>query len=454
MKKIMLPVLIILLMTAYTPAVHADLAGSTVLSISLANYDPDPAIAGDTVDVYFAIENNGGMTTNDLMFEVVPSYPFELVSGENAVQSIGVIPGYQPDSTQNVKVLKYTMLVNKDAPAGNYELQVKYYEPGSTQAALTNLYLEVKSQETAEVIQIDKSTIVPGQQSSLKFTINNLGNAPLQDLTFSWDNDQNIILPVGSDNTRHINYIGIGNSTDLEYQVIADTNAVAGLYKLNLHLSYNDYSSSNQTQTIETSAGVYVGGGTDFDVAFSDNSNGQTSFSVANTGSNPANSVSVIIPDQPGWSVSGPNSVIVGNLNKGDYTVASFKLQSPMSAFRNSTGGSNPNFQGRSMQRSMNGSVDTVRVQIAYTDTMGNRNVVEKQVTIGYQNLLPADGLTGFQGRRGGTQQSGVFSNNILYFFGLAVLLVGAVVIQRKYKSRKMLNPDFKIKDLFKREKK
>ncbi len=61
---------------AYTPAVHADLAGSTVLSISLANYDPDPAIAGDTVDVYFAIENNGGMTTNDLMFEVVPSYPF------------------------------------------------------------------------------------------------------------------------------------------------------------------------------------------------------------------------------------------------------------------------------------------------------------------------------------------------------------------------------------------
>lgn len=453
MKKIS-TVFIILVMMAYAPAVSADLAGSTVLSISLANYDPDPAIAGNTVDVLIGIQNIGGMTANDLMFEVVPSYPFELVPGENAAQDIGIIPGYQPDSNQNVKVVKYTMLINKDAPAGNYELKVKYYEPGSTQVSWKSLYLDVKSQETAEVIQIDKSTIVPGQQSSLKFTINNLGNAPLRDLTFNWDNDQNIILPVGSDNTRYIKYIDIGNSTELEYQVIADTNAVPGLYKLNLHLSYDD-SFSNQTKTISTSAGVYVGGGTDFDVSFSDNSNSQMSFSVANTGSNPANSVSVIIPDQPGWSISGPNSVIVGNLNKGDYTVASFKLSS-MAAFRNSTR-SNTNSQGRSMQRPMNGSVgssaDTVRVQIAYTDTMGNRNVVEKQVTIGFQNVQSMDGMTGFQGQRGAAQQASLFSNNILYFFGIAVL-VGAVVVQRKYRSRKLLNPDFKMKDLFKREKK
>jgi hypothetical protein len=452
MKKIMFPILIILVMMAYAPAVSADLAGSTVLSVSLANYDPNPAIAGDTVDVSIGIQNLGGTTTNDLIMEVVPQYPIELVPGENAVQDVGIVQEYQADSTQNIKVVTYHMQINKDAPAGNYELKVNYYEQGSTEKSQKSLYLDVKSKESAEVIHIDQTILVPGQQSSLKFTINDVGNSPLRDLTFSWDNDDKVILPVGSDNTKYIKYLDIGNGTDLEYQVMADTNAVPGLYKLNLHLTYADSMSPNQTKIINTFAGVYVGGGTDFDAAFSDNTNGQMSFSVANTGSNPANSVSVIIPDQPGWSVSGSNSVIVGNLNKGDYTVASFKLQSEMSNMtsQNRAGRNNSYFQGRSMQRSANSSSDTVLMQIAYTDTRGERNVVEKQVKIGFQNIASLYGQTA-NGRRGNTQQTSILSNNMLYFIAMA-LLVGAFVVHRKYKSRKLLDPGFKFMDLFKHE--
>jgi hypothetical protein len=450
MKKIIFPVLIILVLTTYTPAVYAGLVGSTVLSISLANYDPNPAIAGNTVDVRIGIQNIGGTSTNNLMMEIVPEYPFELVPGQNAVQDVGIVQAYQADDpTANIKVVLYHMQINKDAPAGSYQLKVKYYEAGSTDATEQSLSLDVKSKESAEVIHIDQTMLVPGKQSSLKFTINNVGNSPLRDLTFSWSNDEKIILPVGSDNTKYIKYIDIGNGTELDYQVMADTNAQPGLYKLNLYLTYED-SMSNQTKTINTFAGVYVGGGTDFDVAYSDNANGQMSFTVANIGSNPANSVSVVIPDQPGWGISGPNSVIIGNLNKGDYTVASFRLQSSLSNMTSQNGAarSNTNFQGRFMQRSMNGSSDTVHMQIAYTDTMGVRNVADKYVKIGFQNIASADGQAGFQGRRGAAaQQTSVLSNNMLYIFG-TVVLVGAVVVHRKYKSRKLINPDFKIKDL------
>ncbi len=454
-KIIIFPILTVLVSIACTPAVYADLAGSTVLSISLANYDPNPAIAGNTVDVRIGIQNIGGTSTNDLMMEVEPAYPFELVPGQSAVQDVGIVQAYQADDpTANIKVVTYHMQINKDAPAGSYQLKVKYYEAGSTEMTEQSLSLDVKSKESAEVIHIDQTMIVPGQQTPLKFTINNVGNAPLRDLTFSWSNDDKIILPVGSDNTKYIRYIDIGNSTELDYEVMADTNAQPGLYKLNLYLTYED-SMSNQTKTINTFAGVYVGGGTDFDVAYSDNANGQMSFSVANTGSNPANSVSVIVPNQQGWTISGPNSVIIGNLNKGDYTVASFKLQSSMSntTFQNVAARNNTNFQGRSMQRSMNGSSDTVHMQIVYTDTMGVRNVVDKYVKIGFQNMVSADGQTAFQGRRGTSQQTSVLSNNMLYIFGM-VVLVGAVVVHRKYRSRKLLNPAFRMKDLFKREKK
>lgn len=455
MKIKILPVLIILLMMACIPSVNADLAGSTVLSVSLANYDPNPAIAGEPLEVRIGIENTGGTTTSDLMMEVVPAYPFELVPGETAVHDVGIVQEYQPDSTANIKIVPYKMQINKNAPAGSYELKVKYYEAGSADVTTKSLYLDVKSKETAEVIHIDNSILIPGKQSSLKFTINNLGNSPLRDLTFNWDNDQNIILPVGSDNTRYIKYIDIGNSTDLEYQVIADTNAQPGLYKLNLHLSYDD-SLSNKTKTITTTAGMYVGGGTDFDTAFSDNSNGQMSFSIANIGSNPASSVSVTIPDQPGWIVTGSNSVIIGNLNKGDYTVASFKLQSAtgnmsfQNRIRNST-----NTPGQA-QRPMNGSVNpanTLLMQIAYTDTTGQRNVIEKQVKIGLQNVGASDGFTGMQGRRGAAPQDSVFSANIWYFVGAGVLLVGFVGY-RKYSSHKLIDPNYRLKDMFKSRKK
>jgi len=191
--------------------------------------------------------------------------------------------------------------------------------------------------------------------------------------------------------------------------VIADTNAQPGLYKLNLYLTYED-SISNRTNKISTIAGVYVGGGTDFDVSFSDNANSQMSFSIANIGSNPASSVSVIIPQQPGWRVTGSNSVIIGNLNKGDYTVAGFKVQSSTSNmtsqdnfqnnFQNRTGRSNNSNQGRPMQRSMNSSSDTVLMQIAYTDTMGERKIVEKQVNVGFSEHSICGWLMAIQGRR------------------------------------------------------
>jgi hypothetical protein len=435
------------------PAVNADLgslADTTVISISLANYDPNPAMAGNVVEARIGVENIGSMDLNDLMIEVLPEYPFELVSGETAVKSIGIIQGYSDGSNANIKIIKYRMLINKDTPAGSYELKIKYYQSGSTSSTQKSLFIDVKNKESAEVIQIDKSTLVPGKQSSLKFTINNMGNGPLRDLTFYWENTENIILPVGSDNTKYIKYIDIGNNSDLEYQVIADTNAQPGLYKLNLYLTYED-SISNQTKKISTIAGVYVGGGTDFDVAFSDNANGQMSFSVANIGSNPANSVSVIIPEQNSWSVSGPNSVIIGNLNKGDYTVASFKLQSSSNmtfqnrAIRN-------NSYSRSGQRSTNSSPDTMIMQIAYTDTMGERTLVEKAIKLGSQNIGSANGTNDYQGRRGAGQQS-TFSDYTYYFIGIAVL-AGIVLGNRKYRTRKMIDPDFKFKDLFKSEKK
>ena len=177
----------IIMMLIMVLAVQADAGDVSGISISLVNQDPDPAIAGDIVEVRLGVENVGGDSVKDLVIELDPKYPFALVPGEEAIQTIGSVTGYQ--STENLKVIKYRLSVDRDSPAGNYELKVKYYGEGSTSYVEKSLSIDIKNRESAEVIHIDKTTLVPGKQASLKFTINNVGNAPLRDMTFSWENE-------------------------------------------------------------------------------------------------------------------------------------------------------------------------------------------------------------------------------------------------------------------------
>ncbi|VVB60313.1 NPCBM-associated, NEW3 domain of alpha-galactosidase [uncultured archaeon] len=388
--------------------------------------------------------NNGGKAANNLTLELAPEYPFTLVPGDSPTQNLGTINAYQSDS--NMQIAKYRVLVDKDAPAGSYELKLKYYEEGSNVVLQKILSVDVGNKESAEIIHIDRTLLVPGKQSGLNFTINNVGNSPLRDLTFSWENPDKVILPVGSDNTRYIKYLGIGGSAELDYQVIADTNAVLGLYQLNLHLTYAQAGNSSAKQ-ISTIAGVYVGGETDFDVALSDSSNGQTSFSVANVGSTPANSVSVIVPVQRGWIVSGSNSVMLGNLNKGDYTVASFKLQSLAG---NSTSSGNTNLANRRgmmanaatnttttqdrFAQMYNSSAGALAIQIAYTDTMGQRHTVEKEVFVGDSGGLSAGGMSMQAGQRSASS-----SSSYSYIVAIIVLVAGALIYRQYNKRKNML---------------
>ena len=452
-KTIVMYVLVLVLVSMFSGFAQAA-SDTKLIIVSLVNQDPDPAIAGDTVEVRIGVENRGGVPAEDLVLEFVPQYPFIAVTGENNVKKVGTLSAYQYDA--DMKIIKFKVRVDRDATAGQYEMKIKEYEEGNTAVSSTrSINIEVKSKESAEIIHIDKTTLIPGKETSLKFTINNVGSASLRDLTFSWVNEDNIVLPVGSDNTKYVKYIDVGDSAELDYQVIADSNAEAGLYKLDLTLVYDDPASDTEKE-INTIAGVYIGGGTDFDIAFSETSSGQTSFTIANIGSNPASSVSVIVPQQEGWTVSGSNSMIIGNLNTGDYTVASFELQSSQSGM--DATGQQKNMTQEELMAQRTQTQGYLKIQIAYTDTMGERKLVEKEVSMNSQNLVGTTTdseatttqatMANFRGR-GMVQQKSFFSMYKWYIMVLAVLVVFGSAFW-KYRKEKLLDPTFKFKDVFK----
>jgi hypothetical protein len=363
-------------------ACAADFSASAgIVKVSLVNQNPDPASAGGVVELKFMVENTGGADAGNVILELLPSYPFSKLPDEEYMRNISVLRGSQGGS--DAVIIRYRVMVNKDASAGNSKISIRYSTAGFDSYVTEDFDVGITSREFAQIV-IDKSRISPGKETNLTFTINNMGNSPIRNLVFSWSETGGSILPVFSDDTKYVKYIDVGGSIDLEYKVVADVNANPGLYLLNLNLKFD--TENGTSREIETKAGMFVGGETDFDVSYSESSSGQTSLSIANIGNNPAYSVTVRIPEQDGFTVSGSASSIVGNLDKGDYTIVSFQVTSLLSSgSRNMTdqyaqgrrAGSPGNITGMQQR-----NTTSLKVMVDYTDTIGERHAVEKSVAL------------------------------------------------------------------------
>ncbi|MAG08281.1 hypothetical protein CMO89_02315 [Candidatus Woesearchaeota archaeon] len=420
--------------------VYAATEDSEIVSLSLINQKPSPARAGEIVELRFNVENSGGKSANDLQIELIPEYPFIELPGEEYVKTIKTLSAYQDD--EDAVAIKYKVRVDKDAVRGTNEIKIKEGRAGSDSYTSKTFDIDVSGKEFAQIIYVDKAKLDPGKETPLKFTITDIGNSPLQNLIFSWNEENGIILPVYSDNTKYIKYIGVGESVDLEYIVVADVNAVAGLYQLDLTLKFE--SEDGNSNEINTRAGVFVGGETDFDVTFSESSAGQTSLSVANIGNNPALSVTVRVPEQRNFRVTGSTSSIIGNLDKGDYTIVSFQIMQAGSMPGGMAGGSRLSEEERqgAGEHAPSGSAsdnNNLEVLIEYTDTTGVRRSIEKDVPIQFRSI------TGFASQNPHADQSGmpgrqasIWNNSKLIGPIITlVIVVSGVVFYRKIRSRK-----------------
>ncbi len=388
---------------------------SANLNVSLVSQNPDPAKSGDMVELRFMIENTGGRPTSDLKFELLVEYPFTEIPGEEYIKTVSALKAYQQGA--DAITIKFKVRVDKDAIKGSNQIKLKRSEVGMDYAVIQSFVVDVTGSEYAQIIYVDKSILSPGEETPLKFTITNVGTSPLQNLVFSWNEKNGVILPVYSDDTKYIKYIDVGESTDVEYTVVADVNTDPGLYQLDLTLKFD--AESGVSQEMNTKAGIFVGGATDFDVTFSESTAGQTSLSVANIGNNPALSVTVRIPEQENFAVSGSTSSIIGNLDKGDYTIVSFQISQTMAGGR----------MNRTIGQTPTASQSNLKVQIEYTDTTGKRYTLEKSVSIQFRST---DSATTGQTTTGFRQQSNPLANYLPYILVAALIAAGLVCYRKR----------------------
>lgn len=89
MKKYIFLIVFVLVASIAFAAVNTQYIGKTPdLRISITIQDPDPVEPGKEVEASFKIENNG-TTASNVVFEIIPEYPFSLFLGETSSKSIG-----------------------------------------------------------------------------------------------------------------------------------------------------------------------------------------------------------------------------------------------------------------------------------------------------------------------------------------------------------------------------
>jgi hypothetical protein len=305
-----------------------------------------------------------------------------------------------------------------------------------------------------DIISVSPTEISIWAATTIFFNLTNNGGVSIQNILFTWEDSNNLILPVGADNRIIIPSIGSENYTEVPVVMIASSGISPGVYPLTILMEY--YDQTGKKQTVNSTVGLEISGKTTFDIVLQTSISSTTTFAVVNTGANIASSVVVSIPQQPSYSTSGTSSTSVGNLDAGDYTLASFSITSTSSNMTrngtiqfpsfNRTGTNGPpsdrNFtDGRNMFMNQSfsrmGNSQLV-VQIAYTDMFGIRQTIQKQVNIssgstsGFSSRTTTQGNSGtFPGSFSGQSQSSDLSNSIMYVaIGVIGIIVVVVVIQ------------------------
>jgi hypothetical protein len=191
------------------------------------------------------------------------------------------------------------------------------------------------------------------------------------------------------------------NQVIMKFRVRAADNAPYGtsLLKIRMKTDKDSDYSIDQDVPIEIEKTK-----TDFDVVMQESTDQGISFAIANIGENAATALTVSVPDQQGVVIRGPRSSIIGNLDKGDFTTASF-LVSPEK------------------------NKGDILLQLAYTDIAGVRNTINKTVIVDSYSLSNST-ITGF--RRPTSNSSTVASKIIFLLLGAVIGIAGLVYFQKR----------------------
>ena len=156
------------------------------ISVTLLNQDPDPVQQGDVVEVRFKVENLGGETTQDIILELLPSYPFTLYTGTEA-RNIGKLRAGQTGA--DAVIVDYKLKVDEKAVEGDNEIEMKIKSGGTVINSYTQDEFMIDVNEyTKPDLQVyirDKTILLPNTKGTVTIEVANVDITDIKFLQFT-----------------------------------------------------------------------------------------------------------------------------------------------------------------------------------------------------------------------------------------------------------------------------
>jgi len=321
MKKIAILVMFLLL------AVCVSAAKGPMLKASVLRYEPAPAEQGNTIDVWVELSNSG-TKADRVEVKFVPEYPFSLPSGAPESFDVGSVAAIES------KVVKFTVFVDPAAPNGDVDVKFQY-RYGSEHWIVLESPITLQTQNAVLVVEnyeVLPTPVIPGQIVKLELELRNAGSIAVKNVDVSIGLEDGKFSTIGSGAKKRIDFIGIGETEKVVFQLASDTSTEVKVYNVPVSLVYQDERNADYSDTAKISLVVNARPELSLTVdstKFTDKkSAGTVGLKIVNKGVVNLKYVTVHLIANEQYEILSPsNEAYVGNLDSDDFETVDFMIK-------------------------------------------------------------------------------------------------------------------------------
>ena len=243
MRKIILPLLFVLLLAGYA------FAGN--IEASSLSYEPAPVAPGSALTIWAQVKNNSVYDAEDSIIQIKTEFPFTMQPGEEAVQKLGTI---KPFDTVTVE---YKLLVDDKAVDGFQTIKVLVGEEVPIRE--TSFSINVLSRTPKlEIVESSVNELSPGKITPIILTIQNIGGSIAKNIVLKVNPERTItstgvvvereIVSLGA-SSKYIDRLDMGDSANVGLELSVNQNAELKNYSVPITLEYFDQNGTAKSET-------------------------------------------------------------------------------------------------------------------------------------------------------------------------------------------------------------
>jgi len=226
----------------------------TSVNVRTAFTDPYPVEPGKNLELSIEISNTGNEELDNIVVELKPSFPFTLL--ENPKKEINVL------QIGSSRIIEYEMFVDDSAVSTVYKipLEITY----DTSALKKEIRINVQGRPDFKLLEMSSETISSGDQANVLARISNVGTGKAKRTTATFTSESTYIKPIFSGGYIYIGDFNSGNTKDIEFRILASSDAEYGVYTGTIELDYQD--ESGNTSTTSFDVGILISGEPKFQI--------------------------------------------------------------------------------------------------------------------------------------------------------------------------------------------